>query len=235
MSVLWVGMGDRSGSGVAELSVAELAAIDHVFLTHAHLDHVLALPLMIDAVADRRSQSLVVHALPDVIAALRQHVFNWSIWPDFSCLPNAEQPRLRFEPIMPGATVCLGERRITALPVDHTVPAVAYCLDSGAASLVFSGDTGPCAAFWQAVNRVPNLRYLLIECAFSDQEMELAKVSRHLCPQLLAEGLRSLDQACDIFITHLKPGEIERTMLEIERSLGEFSPGMLQNNQLFTF
>jgi ribonuclease BN (tRNA processing enzyme) len=224
-----------AGSGVAELSVAELAAIDHVFLTHAHLDHVLALPLMIDAVADRRSQPLVVHGLPEVIAALRQHVFNWSIWPDFSCLPNAEQPRLRFEPIMPGATVCLGERRITALPVDHTVPAVAYCLDSGAASLVFSGDTGPCAAFWQAVNRVPNLRYLLIECAFSDQEMELAKVSRHLCPQLLAEGLRSLDQACDIFITHLKPGEIERTMLEIERSLGEFSPGMLQNNQLFTF
>ena len=224
-----------AGSGVAELSVGELAAIDHVFLTHAHLDHVLALPLMIDAVADRRSQPLVVHALPEVIAALRQHIFNWSIWPDFSSLPNAEQPRLRFEPITPGATVCLGERRITALPVNHTVPAVGYCLDSGAASLVFSGDTGPCAAFWQAVNRVPNLRYLLIECAFSDQEMELAKVSRHLCPQLLAEGLRSLDQACDIFITHLKPGEIERTMLEIERSLGEFSPGMLQNNQLFTF
>ena len=224
-----------AGSGVADLSVGELAAIDHVFLTHAHLDHVLGLPLMIDAVADRRNQPLVVHALPEVIAALRQHVFNWSIWPDFSSLPNAEQPRLRFEPITPGATVCLGERRITALPVDHTVPAVGYCLDSGAASLVFSGDTGPCAAFWQAVNRVPNLRYLLIECAFSDQEMELAKVSRHLCPQLLAEGLRSLDQACDIFITHLKPGEIERTMLEIERSLGEFSPGMLQNNQLFTF
>ena len=36
-----------AGSGVAELSVGELAAIDHVFLTHAHLDHVLALPLMI--------------------------------------------------------------------------------------------------------------------------------------------------------------------------------------------
>lgn len=60
-----------AGSGVAELSVGELAAIDHVFLTHAHLDHVLALPLMIDAVADRRSQPLVVHALPEVIAALR--------------------------------------------------------------------------------------------------------------------------------------------------------------------
>jgi ribonuclease BN (tRNA processing enzyme) len=194
---------------------------------------VLALPLMIDAVADRRSQALVVHALPEVIAALRQHVFNWSIWPDFSSLPNAEQPRLRFEPITPGASAwASGDHRLARR--SHRTGGC-LCLDSGAASLVFSGDTGPCAAFWQAVNRVPNLRYLLIECAFSDQEMELAKVSRHLCPQLLAEGLRSLDQACDIFITHLKPGEIERTMLEIERSLGEFSPGMLQNNQLFTF
>ena len=35
-----------AGTGVAELSIAELAAIDHVFLTHAHLDHIASLPLM---------------------------------------------------------------------------------------------------------------------------------------------------------------------------------------------
>lgn len=224
-----------AGSGVAELSVAELAAIDHVFLTHAHLDHVLALPLMIDAVASRREQPLLVYGLAEVIEALQRHIFNWSIWPDFSRLPSVEQPFVRFVPIEVGGEVCLGDRKISALPVAHTVPAVGYCLDSGTGSLVFSGDTGPCEDFWKAVRAVPNLRYLLVECAFSNQECALASLSKHMCPRLLGEELRQLQRPCELFVTHLKPGEIERTMMELESSLGDFDPGMLQNNQLFEF
>lgn len=224
-----------AGTGVAELTVTELAAIDHVFLTHAHLDHVLALPLMIDAVASRRDRPLKVYALAEVIEALQQHVFNWTIWPDFSRLPSAEAPFLSFVPIEIGSEACFGERKIRALPVAHTVPAVGYCLDSGAGSLVFSGDTGPCAEFWAAVRAVPNLRYLLVECAFSNQECALAALSKHMCPRLLGEELRQLGRSCELFITHLKPGEIERTMTELESSLGDFDPRMLQNSQLFEF
>lgn len=224
-----------AGSGVADLSIAELAAIDHVFLTHAHLDHILALPLMADSVADRRQTPLVVHAIPGVIEALRQHIFNGAIWPDFTRLPDAERPFVRFAPLEIGVAVDLGGRRISALPVSHTVPAVGYCLDSGAGSLVFSGDTGPSAEFWKAVNALPNLRYLLIECAFSNHEIRLAEASRHLCPQLLGEQLACLQQPCELLITHLKPGDIERTLREIERDLAAYNPAMLQNNQILLF
>jgi ribonuclease BN (tRNA processing enzyme) len=41
-----------AGTGVADLSLAELALIDHVFLTHSHLDHIASLPLLIDSVSD---------------------------------------------------------------------------------------------------------------------------------------------------------------------------------------
>ncbi|WP_434513511.1 3',5'-cyclic-nucleotide phosphodiesterase [Dechloromonas sp. ARDL1] len=224
-----------AGTGVAELSLAELAAIDHVFLTHAHLDHMLALPLLIDAVAARRERPLLVYALAEVIEVLQQHIFNWAIWPDFTCLPNAEQPFVRFVPIEVGSTICLGDRKVAALPVNHTVSAVGYHLDSGKGSLVFSGDMGPSEAFWQVVTDISNLRYLLVECAFSNQECGLAKLSKHMCPRFLAEELRRLDRPCDLFITHLKPGDIERTMLEIKNSLVDFSPEMLQNNQVFEF
>lgn len=224
-----------AGTGVAELSVAELAAIDHVFLTHAHLDHVLALPLMIDAVASRRERPLLVYALAEVIEALQRHVFNWVIWPDFSRLPNAEQAAVRFVPIQVGSEVYLGDRKISALPVAHTVPAIGYCLDSGMGSLVFSGDTGPCEDFWKAVRAIPNLRYLLVECAFSNQECALATLSKHMCPRILAEELSRLDRTCELFVTHLKPGDIERTMLEIENCLADFNPVMLQNNQVLDF
>lgn len=224
-----------AGSGVSELSVTELAAIDHVFLTHAHLDHILALPLLIDAVAGRRDRPVLVYGVPDVIGALQQHIFNWSIWPDFSRLPDEANPCVRFVPIEIGNEVCLGERKITPLPVAHTVPAVGYQLDSGRGSLVFSGDTGPCEAFWQAVRGIANLRYLLVECAFSNQGCDLAALSKHLCPRLLAQELRHLEGSYELFITHLKPGESERTMQEIESSLGGVNPAMLRNDQVFAF
>lgn len=224
-----------AGTGVADLSIDELAMIDHVFLTHTHLDHIVALPLMIDTVADRRSKPLIVYGTEAIISILRQHIFNDAIWPDFSQLPSVEQPFLRFQPITPGETVALDTCQITALPVDHTVPAVGYCLDSGAASLVFSGDTGVCDAFWQAVNRIDNLKHLIIECAFSNREQPLARLSKHLCPALLMAELEKLERDCEIHITHLKPGQIELTMVEIKQSLSHFKPRMLQNHQVLEF
>ena len=88
---------------------------------------------------------------------------------------------------------------------------------------------------WMALNGIPNLRYLLIECAFSNQEARLAEASKHMCPQILGEQLGRLRQPCEVLITHLKPGDIERTLREIEADLAAFNPGMLQNNQILTF
>lgn len=221
------------GTGVADLSIAELAQIDHVFLTHSHMDHIACLPLMIDTVGDMRNRPLIVHALPATEEILRAHIFNWAVWPDFSEIPATEAPWLRFESISVGQVIELAGRRIVPLPANHTVPAVAYQLDSGAASLVFSGDTGPCRELWQAVNAIDNLKILLIETAFSNRELKVAKSSLHLCPSMLLDELRYLQSRPEIFITHLKPGQIELTMEEIEESIGELLPRMLQNNQVF--
>lgn len=221
------------GTGVGDLSIAELAQIDHVFLTHSHLDHIACLPLMIDTVGDMRNRPLTVHATEATLEILRAHVFNWAIWPDFTEIPSAASPFMRYEPLQVGAPVVLDGRRIVPLPACHTVPAVGYQIDSGRASLVFSGDTGPCPALWEAVNKIDNLRYLLIETAFSDRERRLAAVSRHLCPGMLAEELACLQRNADIYISHLKPGQVELTMQEIEDRIGELSPRMLQNGQVF--
>lgn len=224
-----------AGTGVGELSIAELSAIDHVFLTHCHLDHIAALPMMIDTVADRRSTPLTVYGTEAVLENLRKHIFNWSIWPDFSVVPSAEQAFMRYQSIEIATPVSLAGRRITALPVDHTVPAVGYCLDSGVASVAFSGDTGPCDAFWQALNGIPDLRHLIIECAFPNRERRLAELSKHFWPDMLAAQLKKLHRPCTIHVTHLKPGQIEATMEEISRCLADFSPNMLQNNQVIEF
>lgn len=224
-----------AGTGVSDLSIAELAQIDHIFLTHTHLDHIACLPLMIDTVGDMRSQPVTLHATAAVIEILRHHVFNWAVWPDFTEIPSPERPFMRFAAIETGIPVALGGRRIVPLPASHTVPANAFQLDSGKASLVFSGDTGPCPALWAAVNKIANLRTLIVETAFSNRERQLAVASKHLCPDMLKEELASLQREADLFITHLKPGQVELTMQEVEDCIGEFKPRMLQNNQVFEF
>ena len=221
------------GTGVADLSIAELAQVDHIFLTHTHMDHIACLPLLIDTVSEMRNRPLTIHATPSVEEILRAHIFNWAIWPDFTEIPSPDAPCLRFASIAVGQAIDLHGRRIVPLPAAHTVPAVAYQLDSGQASLVFSGDTGPCPALWQAVNAIGNLKVLIIETAFSNRERKLAEESCHLCPSMLLEELSYLQSSPEIFITHLKPGQIELTMQEIEDSIGEFRPRMLQNNQVF--
>ena len=227
-------LGCSGGTGVADLSIAELAQIDHVFLTHSHMDHIACLPLLIDTVGDMRNRPLTVHCLTATAEILRTHIFNWAIWPDFTEIPGTDNPCLRFASISAGEHVDLeGHRRITSLPVNHAVPALGYQIDSGARSLAFSGDTGPCRAFWDAVNAIPNLHTLLIETAFSNRQRKLAESSLHLCPSMLLEELRFLQSRPEVFITHLKPGQIELTMGEIENSIGEFKPRMLQNNQVF--
>lgn len=221
------------GTGVGDLSIAELARIDHVFLTHSHLDHIACLPLMVDTVGDMRNRPITIHATEATLEILRAHVFNWAVWPDFSEIPSPEKPFLRYEALRVNAPVLLDGRRIVPLPANHTVPAVGYQLDSGRASLVFSGDTGPCPELWAEINKIANLRYLIVETAFSNRERRLAIISKHLCPSMLMEELANLQRNPELYITHLKPGQIELTMQEIEDCIGELRPRMLQNNQVF--
>lgn len=224
-----------AGTGVADLTLAEMAMIDHLFLTHTHLDHIASLPLMVDAVGDMRDKPLVVHGTEAVLQILRNHIFNWSIWPDFSEIPTAQAPFMQLKALRVGQKIRIGELAVTAVPAEHTVPAVGYHLDSGAGSLVFTGDTTVNDRFWPVVNKIANLRHLIIECAFSNREERLARISKHLCPDMLASELSRLERDCEIHITHLKPGQIELTMGELETCIGDFRPRMLQSNLVLEF
>lgn len=224
-----------AGTGVGELSLAEMSLIDHIFITHSHLDHINSIPFLVDTVGAARDKPVTVHATPDTLAIMRAHVFNWKIWPDFSEVPSKDAPFMRFQSMHLGETVNLAGRHFTSLPANHVVPAVGYRLDSGLNSLVFTGDTTTNDPLWKVVNGIGNLKYLIIETAFCNRERDLAIVSKHLCPSLLADELGKLESVPEIYITHLKPGEIELTMQEIEECAGQYRPHMLQNNQVFDF
>lgn len=222
-----------AGTGVADLSLDDMAAIDHVFLTHAHLDHVTCIPFLLDSVGSRRAQPLTVHAQDATLAVLRQHLFNNALWPDFTVIPSREKPFLRFEPLSPGDTASVDGRRFRSVAVTHTVPAVGYLADSGKATLAFSGDTTTTEGFWQALNDCDNLAQVIIETSFLDEEEALSRISGHLCPRLVAIELAKLKRPVPVFITHLMPGEDEAIMAEIHRRIPDRPVQALRAGMVF--
>jgi ribonuclease BN (tRNA processing enzyme) len=154
------------------------------------------------------------------------------LWPDYTEQPTPERPYIRFHPLRVGETAELNGRRITALPAQHAVPCVGYRLDSGAASLVYSADTTFCAEFWQALNRIDNLKYLLIENTFMNDNAIGAERSGHMTANLLAQGLRLLQRPVALFIVHMEAGREPDAMREVLQAAGEFGPQQLQRGQV---
>ena len=223
-----------AGTGVGDLSLESLAKIDHIFVSHSHLDHVTSIPFLVDTVCWMRASPIKVYGIKETLDILRAHLFNWKIWPDFTQIPDAEKPFMAYREIKVGEAVELRGRRFTAIPANHTVPAVGYALDNGRNALIFSGDTSTNDALWKVVNATANLKYLIIETAFSNKERDIAAASKHLCPKILAEELEKMRVKPEVFITHLKPGEGALTMKEVGECAGRWRPRMLENNQEFS-
>jgi ribonuclease BN (tRNA processing enzyme) len=222
-----------AGTGLGDLEVADLIQIDHIFLTHSHLDHITLLPMLVDAGVGRRIAPMTAYGLPETIAALKECVFNYRLWPDYTSKPSPDAPYLRLVPIAVGETVTLGSRRISALPAKHAIPAAGYRIQGRLGSFVFSGDTTYCEEFWNALEAMDDLRYLAMETTFLNDNESGVRESGHTNATLLAKGLNKLSRTVDLFITHMEPGREVATMKEILAAVGEKRPQALFRGQVF--
>lgn len=221
-----------AGTGVGDLGIEALARIDHVCLTHSHLDHLAALPFLLDTVGAGRRRPVTVHAQEATLAALRAHIFNNVIWPDFARIPTPARPFMEYATLAPGAEAAFGARRVRSVPVNHVVPAVGFIVSGAGGSLAFSGDTGVNDGFWQALNACADLKHVIIEASFLDADAELARISKHLCPAMLVDELRKLKAGPQVHITHLQPGVEDEIMAEIARHLPRNTPRRLMHGEV---
>lgn len=223
-----------AGTGVGDLSLSRMRRIRRVLLTHAHLDHVCGLAFMADNLFGLIDRPVDVFALDETLDALRKHIFNWWIWPDFGELPSTNAPIINYRAIETGHAIHVDGVRYTPFPVLHTVPAVGYVMQDAGGTIVFTGDTYADDSVWSALNALPQLDRLMIEIAFTDEQAELGRVSRHFTPSLLGQELHKLRHRPELLLTHHKPGAEARIEKECRVALADWSYRHLRRGDIIT-
>ena len=205
-----------AGTVASKLSLSEQAQIRHIVLSHLHFDHIKGLPMLADNLSEQVSAPIVVAAIPEVIHGLQRHIFNTDVYPDFFSIPTPEHPALASFYLKPGHVYSFSGIDITPILVNHTVPTTGFIVQDRASAFVYSGDTYSTDELWHEAKHIPHLKAAFIECSFPNSMSDLARMSKHLTPALLAQELRKLDRAdISVYAYHLKPAYKDQILHEL--------------------
>ena len=205
-----------AGALTSALTIEQMSAVDDILLTHSHFDHVKDLPMFSDLVVGRRDSPVGIHSNKECIETLKLHLFNNTMWPDFTKIPSAKHPTFKMKPFESGATVKIGPYTVKSVEVSHPVESCGYIISDGKTTMAISGDTGPTEDFWKALNKADGVKVLLLECSFPNSMQELADVSGHLTPQTLATELKKFNRKdCEVLLYHLKPAFVDVLKQEV--------------------
>lgn len=207
-----------AGTVGGALSVAEQVEIEHALISHAHLDHTSGLAFLTDTLAMiAPERHVTVAGTGPVIESLRVHVFNDTLWPDFTSIPSASRPVLSFRSLVEEGEARVGGLWVTPVPVDHTIPTTGYVIHDGETGFVYSADTGPTERLWRAAREMRGLKALIVETAFPNRLDALARVSGHLTPEMLRREIDKMPPDIPIWIFHIKPQLFQETAEEVAK------------------
>ena len=219
-----------AGSLAISATPDEAANVRDVLLSHAHLDHIAGLPLFIDDLFPVLDEPVRVHAVPSVVEALEEHVFNWTVYPRFSELTNDHGPVIEYCPFNVGESFRVRHLRVKSIEMNHKVPSSGFVISDDNTTIAISGDTAETVEFWETLNALDSLKALFIECAFPNEHQELAEKSFHLTPRKLANELCRFESAStSIYAINLKPAYYRTIVKELNElgidQLEVFEPG----------
>ena len=194
--------------------------IEHIFLTHSHLDHIIDIAFLVENNYHKLTKPIKIYALESTLKAISDHLFNNTIWPDFTeiKLKNSNKSAIQLHPVELGKTYDFNDVNIKAIEVCHSVPTCAFVVEKKFFSLLYAPDTYLCDTIFDEINQNPKIDSLLIDFSFPSSLDALAKVSKHLTPKLLASQLHKLKREIHIYPIHLKDAYEDEIIQEIQNS-----------------
>lgn len=205
-----------AGSVANTLSIEEQTKIDHILISHCHLDHTKDLAFLSDNCFGLKDKPFEVHTHQTVKDIIKNHLLNDILWPDFTKLPNAEKPTLRINAIEENKTIKIGGYEVTPVKVQHAHDAMGFLIEKEGTAVLFTLDTGPTEEIWKVAKKNKNLKAIFTEVSFPNSLEKVATLSDHHTPTTLGEELPKMPKDVPIILTHLKPNYREQILLELK-------------------
>ena len=196
----------------------EARYIEHIFLTHSHLDHISDIAFLVDTYLSQRDTPIKVYGLKETLEALDKHIFNWSVWPDFKeiSLVKSGHKSIEFVEIELGVEYEFEDVTLKPIALNHTVPTCGYVIKKDNFCVIYASDTYVSEEIWKEANEDLDIESIIIDVSFPSDFEELARASKHLTPRLLKMELAKLTRAVNIYVTHIKPSYLEQVSMELD-------------------
>jgi ribonuclease BN (tRNA processing enzyme) len=205
-----------AGAVTGALSLEEQEKIDSIILTHSHIDHVRDIGFLADNIFGRKDRPVKIYGLAETINSLREHILNFSVWPDFSVLPTPDDPVISYSELVEEENGEVEDLTIMPVKVNHTVPTAGLIVTNEKSSVLFTSDTGPTERIWEKAKEIEELAGVFIEISFPDRLKDLAKATGHLTPSMAADELAKLDRPdVQVFAYHMKPQYVEEIVKQV--------------------
>jgi 3',5'-cyclic-nucleotide phosphodiesterase len=215
-------LGIDAGSLTSGMDLKAQCALEAVLVSHAHLDHIRDLATIADNRAQNHCAPLLVAGTKQTLAILQKHFFNGLLWPDFTKIPSARAPTIKYVPLEPERRTKVAGYTVRAVLVSHTIECCAFVIEGKDGAVAYSGDTGPTKRIWEILNEVDGLRAMLMEVSFPNSEQRVATLSGHHTPSTLDKELRKYKKHKDLpfLLYHIKPSFQARVEREVARIKG---------------
>lgn len=208
-----------AGSVASGLDIQAQLKIDNILLSHAHLDHTKDLAFICDNCFGLREKPFEVYCHNSVYGAIKKHLFNDVIWPDFSVLPAPDFPTIRFNEIESEKEIILGDYKVMPVHVNHPVikakQAMGYIVEKDDKAILFTLDTKATDRIWEVAKNYKNLKAIFTEVSFPNKLQNVADISDHHSPATMKKELQKMPKDIPVYLGHLKPNYQEELIQEI--------------------
>ncbi len=199
----------------------EMKDIRYCLVSHAHLDHIRELAFLLHTKSVIAGSPLTVVGHEKVISAVRAHIFNNTVWPDFTTI--GEPPYLNYQAIDAGEWISIGDYEVRAELSNHRPTTTGFMIKKGGVGLAYSSDIGFGAsdgkcAFTDFLTQNLDIENLIVEATFPDRLEDFANMTLHNTAAHVADFVKGLGRNMRVLITHMRPVDIAEIQSDFEKS-----------------
>jgi ribonuclease BN (tRNA processing enzyme) len=224
-----------AGAVASTLAVSEQAKIQNIIISHSHLDHIKDLAFICDNCFGMKTEPFHVYTHETVKQIIMKHLFNETIWPDFTRLPSPSKPTIEFKAVNPEEKFKVGDFLVRGVKVKHPNDAMGFIIEKSDIAVLFTLDTAATNRIWEIAKEYKNIKAIFTEVSFPNSLQDVAIASDHHTPQSLKIEISKMPKEIPIILTHLKPNFRSVIMREIQELCEKRIHVLEEDGQVFQF